>query len=207
MSRVVLVDYGVGNMHSVKKALVHEGADVVISSDPIDARRADRLVLPGVGAFADCMREIRKRHLVEALQEYLSTGRPFLGICVGMQVMLASSDEFGHTEGLAHFPGAVRRIANEPGIKVPHVGWNRIVPAEGRSWDGTALEGLDKPMVYFVHSFNAVPENESDRLADAQHGSTRICAAIGRGNVIGCQFHPEKSGPVGLAVIRRFLTI
>lgn len=206
-TRVMLVDYGVGNIHSVAKALAHEGADVVVTSDPAALRDASRLVLPGVGAFADGVNGLEARGLVEPLRAHLAADKPFLGICLGMQLLLAESHEFGVHRGLGFIPGSVEPIPKDLGLKVPHVGWNRIVPAPGASWRGTPLEDLDEAetMVYFVHSFNARPEREAHRLADAAYGNLRVCAAVAAGNVVGVQFHPEKSGTVGLRIIRRFL--
>jgi len=169
--------------------------------------RAERLVLPGVGAFADGVEGLRTRGLTEPLKDYIATGRPFLGICVGMQLLMTESTEFGRHQGLDVIPGRVVEIAREPGLKVPHVGWNRLQPARGEGWAGSALARLDPgEMVYFVHSFTAVPDRDTDRLADAQYGPHRLSAAVQRDNVLGCQFHPEKSGAAGLAILEAFLS-
>ena len=206
MPAVTVVDYGIGNLHSVVKALRHEGAEVKVSADAKDVASADRLVLPGVGAFADGMKGLAERGLVEPLRDYARTERPFLGICLGMQLMLAESDEFGQHAGLGIVPGRVTAIRPTPGFKVPQIGWNRIFPREGQTWRETPLASLDPgAMVYFVHSYTAVPTHEEDRLADALYANQRISASVQRGNVWGCQFHPEKSGTVGLAIMRRFL--
>jgi glutamine amidotransferase len=207
VKRVVVVDYGLGNLHSVVKALKHEGADVVLSDQPVELRQAERVVLPGVGAFADGMEGLRRRRLVEPLLEFVATGRPFLGICLGMQLLLGESDEFGAHAGLGIIPGRVEAIARLPGLKVPHIGWNRVAPPGGASWAGTPLEPLQPgTMMYFVHSFTAVPTHLEHRLADADYGGQRLSAALRKDNVVGCQFHPEKSGRAGLAVLARFLT-
>lgn len=205
---VTMIDYGAGNLHSVAKALRESGADVLVTDRPEDVRKAERLVLPGVGAFADGMAGLRQRGLVEALADYFSTERPFLGVCLGMQMLLGESAEFGCHPGLGFIPGRVVEIPRQPGFKVPHIGWSRIHPRPGGSWAGSLLR--DTPpgtRVYFVHSFSAVPQAEADRLADTDYGGFRISAAIQRGNVIGCQFHPEKSGPAGLAMVRHFLSL
>jgi len=206
--RVVVVDYGAGNLHSVARALRHEGADVVVSSAPDEVSRANRLVLPGVGAFADAMQELSRRNLVEPVKRFLEAERPFLGICVGMQMLLGESMEFGRHAGLGVVPGTVVRIPADRGVKVPHVGWSSIRPSREGAWNGTCLAGLEEqaPMVYFVHSYNAEPEDEEHRLADAWHGDIRICAAVRRHSAVGVQFHPEMSGAVGLAILRRFLS-
>jgi imidazole glycerol-phosphate synthase subunit HisH len=205
VTRVVVVDYGIGNLHSVVKALRHEGADVVVSSEPSDVQHAERLVLPGVGAFADGMEGLRTRGLVEPVLEFAATGRPLLGICLGMQLLLAESVEFGHHKGLGIIEGTVTLIPKAPGRKVPHIGWNRIFPV-GTSWTGTPLERLEpQTMMYFVHSYTAEPAHEEHRLADADYAGARISAAVCKGNVVGTQFHPEKSGTSGLAVLARYL--
>lgn len=205
--RVVVVDYGAGNLHSVARALTHEGADLLITSSPDEVRSADRLVLPGVGAFADAMRQLEARGLVDAVKRFFETERPFLGICVGMQMLLSESTEFGLHAGLGLIPGRVVRISSER-VKVPHVGWNEIRPSRADAWKGTCLEVLEgqRPMLYFVHSYNAEPIDERHRLADASYGEGRICAAVRRNNAVGVQFHPEMSGAVGLSILRRFLS-
>jgi imidazole glycerol-phosphate synthase subunit HisH len=204
MKKVVVVDYGLGNMHSVIKALRHEGADVLVTESPADVRAAERLVVPGVGAFADNMAGLRQRSLVEPVLEFIATGRPFLGICVGMQVLLTESEEFGHHAGLGVIPGKVELIPKAPGRKVPHVGWNRISAVN--AWAGSPLEPLEPgTALYFVHSYNAVPAHEEHRLADVDYAGHRISAAIRKDNVVGVQFHPEKSGTAGLVVLARYL--
>jgi glutamine amidotransferase len=203
---VTVVDYGIGNLHSVVKALAHEGGEVDVTSDPMRVRSADRLVLPGVAAFADGMKGLEERHLVEVLREYFSSGRPFLGICLGMQLLLAESEEFGTHLGLGFIEGKVVQLPRQSGVKVPHVGWNALqAPAEGR-WAGSILEDTpEQTAAYFVHSFAAVPAQEQDWLASTYNGNFCIAAAVRRHNVTGCQFHPEKSGAVGLRMIARFL--
>lgn len=202
---MTVVDYGIGNLHSVLKALRHHGAEVRLTSDPRDVPCADRIVLPGVGAFADGVKGLRSRGLFEPLQAFAGTERPFLGICVGMQLLLTESEEFGRHEGLGLVPGRVVAIPRT-GLKVPQIGWNRIYPPPGDDWGGTPLEPLQPgTMVYFVHSYTAVPSEERDRLADSDYGGHRISAAVRRGSVWGCQFHPEKSGAAGLKILERFL--
>ena len=204
--RATVIDYGIGNLHSVLKALRHEGAEVTLSADARDVAVAERLVLPGVGAFADGMKGLAERGLVEPLRAYAESGRPLLGICLGMQLLMGESDEFGRHEGLGIVPGRVVEIRREAGFKVPQIGWNRIYPPDGAGWGGTLLGALEPgAMVYFVHSYTAVPERENDRLADSVYAGQRISAAVRRGNVWGCQFHPEKSGSAGLTIVRRFL--
>jgi len=211
--RVVIVDYGLGNIFSVRKALEHCGATVDLSEDPHVIMRAERLVLPGVGAFRDGMSGLRDRNLVEPICRFAQSGRPLLGICLGMQMLMTVSEEFGTHQGLDIIPGRVLAIpkttaAGKP-HRIPHIGWNSLrLPHESRSWSGTILEGTEvNAAVYLVHSFTAWPDNEAHRLADCAYGGRRISAAVQLGNVYGCQFHPEKSAQVGLSILRRFLEV
>lgn len=212
--KVTIVDYGIGNLFSVSRALEKCGAEVVLSDRPEGILAADRLVLPGVGAFAHGMQGLRDQGLVEPLREYARRGRPLLGICLGMQMLFESSSEFGEHEGLGLIEGriaAIRPGEQEPGVamKVPHIGWSPLVQPPARTgWDGTLLARL-RPgtTAYFVHSFTAEPAREEDRLADAHYGASRISAAVQRGNVCGCQFHPEKSAAMGLKIMENFVAL
>jgi glutamine amidotransferase len=212
--RITLLDYGMCNMLNVARAFEHAGAQLHITEDPSDVPAADRLVVPGVGAFQDSMKEVASRGFGDAIRRYVDTGRPLLGICVGMQILFEGSDEFGDHPGLGILKGRVKAIANTTtaGIaqRVPHIGWNHLVePQGGRDWAGTLLaplEGAD-PAVYFVHSFAADPAEPGVRLADCLYGGHRICAAVQRGNVMATQFHPERSGETGLAVVRHFVAM
>lgn len=204
---VTVVDYGIGNLHSVRKALEHEGASVTLTSSPAEVAAAERLVLPGVGAFGDGMRELRARHLIDPILQFASTGRPLLGICLGMQLLLSESEEFGRHEGLGLIPGTVRLIQPTTPVKVPHVGWNALKPAREGAWRDSLLADLEPATAaYFVHSFVAQPLDPSFRLADVDYGGLLLSAAVSRGAITGCQFHPEKSGPAGLKVLARFLS-
>lgn len=203
---VTVVDYGMGNLLSVTRALEHCGAEVVLESSPQRIMQAERLVLPGVGAFVDGMSELRQRQLIEPIRDYAISAKPLLGICLGMQMMLDGSDEFGESRGLGIVPGWVRKLPTQPGIKLPHIGWSAISPPPGADWQGSLLQ--DVPVgheMYFVHSYHAEPTNPAHRLAETRYGEYAFCAAIRKGNVTGCQFHPEKSGETGLNIIRRFL--
>lgn len=205
---VVVVDYGVGNLFSVARALEACGASPKLSSSPDEIADAERVVLPGVGAFGDCMRELRERGLVEPVKAYAETGRPMIGLCVGMQMMLSGSEEFGAHDGLNLIPGKVVKLdpKDEAGaaLKVPHIGWNALQPDS--AWSGTVLSEL-KPgeQVYFVHSFAPVTDDPSHSLAHCRYGTSRVTAVVRRDNLSGCQFHPEKSGPAGLAILSRFV--
>jgi glutamine amidotransferase len=209
---VTVVDYGVGNLFSVRRAFEQSGAEVHLTSTPADILAAQRLVLPGVGAFGNAMRELQARALVEPLRAYARLGRPFLGICLGMQLMLDGSEEFGSHEGLGLVPGVVRAIPRvAPGgvpHKVPHIGWNDLLKAPGASWSSTLLDGIaEGAAVYFVHSYTAFPDSERHRLADCDYDGCRLSAVVRSGHLYGCQFHPEKSGEIGLSMLRNFLAL
>jgi imidazole glycerol-phosphate synthase subunit HisH len=213
VKKVVIVDYGIGNLLSACRAFQHIGARVDVSNDPKKILDADRLVLPGVGAFADGMESLRKSRLINPINEFVASHRPFLGICLGMQMMLSLSKEFGENKGLDLISGQVISIpptaVNGDSQKIPHIGWSSLVLSRGvKSWEGGLLQGV-KPgeAVYFVHSFMAVPRNQGHRIADCLYGDIPVSAVIGRDNIYGCQFHPEKSGKVGLKVLRRFLSL
>ena len=209
--KVTIVDYGMGNLYSVQRAFEYLGADTQLSDRPQDVLEARFLVLPGVGAFGDGMRELSRRHLVEPLRERASAGRKILGICLGMQLFFEASEEFGEHEGLGLLSGRVVAIprcgADGKPRRIPHVGWTDLQAPFGRTgWSGTPFERLAVPSaMYFVHSYTAVPSDAGDRLADCDYGGTRLSAAVQRKSVIGFQFHPEKSGSAGLAVLMAIL--
>jgi glutamine amidotransferase len=213
MAHVAVVDYGIGNLLSVCRALAYCGAEVGLTDSAEGILSAGYLVLPGVGAFADGMEGLRQRRLIKAIQSYALSGRPFLGICLGMQLMMESSEEFGQHEGLGLIPGKVIAIppSGTDGTphKIPHIGWNGLLkPYPGKNWQGTILQGLQpEDAVYFVHSFTCVPAQEKFRLADCIYDGRIISAAVHSGALHGCQFHPEKSGPVGLQLIKNFLDL
>ena len=201
---VALVDYGAGNLHSVENALRAAGAEnVSVTSDPNVVRAADRIVLPGVGAFAACAKALRGvPHLVEAMTERVHVGgAPFLGICVGMQLMATRGVEHGTTAGLGWILGEVLPIAvTDPAIKIPHMGWNDVAPTAHR--DGAEL--IEPGEAYFLHSYHFVPDEGRHIAGLTDHGGG-IVAAVARDNLLGVQFHPEKSQAYGLALLARFL--
>lgn len=208
--QVTVIDYGIGNLFSVGRALEHCGAEVTFTSDPVLIESAPRLVLPGVGAFADGMKGLRERGLVEPIRRHAASGRPLLGICLGMQMLATVSEEFGTHEGLDIVPGRVAAVPNHDTAghaqKIPHVGWSALHIPPGGNWAASPLaNAAELTAVYLVHSFAMVPDDDRDRLADCFYGGHRICAAVRRARVYGCQFHPEKSGPSGLAMVRRFV--
>lgn len=207
MSPVIIVDYGLGNLGSVARAVHHLGAEPVVTSDPAVIRDAERVVLPGVGAFGTAMSNLQERGLIDPLKMFASSGRPLIGLCLGMQLFMEESDEGTPHRGLALIPGRVTRLLQaDHRYKVPHIGWSGLEPG-ARSWPGTALDGL-KPgdALYFVHSYYAIPADPADALAYTTYGSCRYCSVIAHGNVLGCQAHPEKSSAIGLMILKNFLT-
>jgi glutamine amidotransferase len=210
-SRVTVIDYGIGNVLSVCRAFEHVGAEVLLTNAPSEIESAERLVLPGVGAFADGMQGLREKGLDDAVRRFTATSRPFLGICLGMQMMLEVSEEFGTHAGLGLIPGKVVSIpatgADGKLHKIPHIGWNAlVVPTAETAWGKSILaETAPGTAAYFVHSFTAVPAQETHRLADCLYNGRRISAAIQSENMFGCQFHPEKSGSAGLKMIENFM--
>jgi glutamine amidotransferase len=210
---VAVIDYGSGNLHSAAKALERasreggSGEPIVITSDPQAVFRADRIVLPGVGAFAECKRGLDAvPGLVEAMTEAVrERARPFLGICVGMQLLAERGLEHGVTEGLGWIRGEVDRIVpSDPSLRIPHMGWNTLIERQSHPlFDGIPL-GRDGLHAYFVHSYQLAPADKDDLVADAEYGGP-ITAAVARGNVAGTQFHPEKSQRLGLALLANFL--
>ena len=207
---VTLIDYGVGNLLSVARAFEHCGANVLLSHEPADIDRAERLVLPGVGAFADGMQGLRERKLVDPIRRYAESGRPLLGICLGMQMLTTTSEEFGEHQGLDLIPGRVLAIPREATdgspLKTPHIGWSSLHRPAHAEWDRSLLaQSVPGTSVYLVHSYAVVLNDRRHLLSDCVYGGHRIATTIQRNAVVGCQFHPEKSGPAGLSMLAAFL--
>jgi imidazole glycerol-phosphate synthase subunit HisH len=208
---VAVIDYGVGNLLSVRRAFEHCDATVSVTADPEAILAAPRVVLPGVGAFANGMGALERRQLAGIVREVSARGRSLLGICLGMQMLFDESTEFGVTAGLGLIAGTVVAVPSTTSDgrtqKIPHIGWNALVlPAARPSWSGTLLQDLlPGEAAYFVHSFMASPTDSRHRVADCLYGGNPIAAVVARDNVVGCQFHPEKSGEAGLKMLRRFL--
>lgn len=207
---VTIVDYGVGNLLSVARAIEAAGGEPRFATRFAEVRDAERILLPGVGAFEPCMTTLADRGLADAMKVFAGTGRPFLGICVGMQLLFDYGLEFGRHEGLGLIPGRVAPIPgeDESGLrKVPHIGWSELLLPEAHSdWTGTVLDGMrPHASAYFVHSYNCEPEDPGVRLADAEYNGFRVCAAVRSDNITAFQCHPEKSGQVGLQILKNFL--
>jgi glutamine amidotransferase len=201
-AETVIIDYGMGNLRSVEKALAAVGGRPVISGDPERVRRAERLILPGVGAFGDAMANLRRAGLDQALGEAVDRGVPLLGLCLGLQLLFSESEEFGRHPGLGLVAGRVRRF-DDAGLRVPHVGWNQV---EGLRPDPLVAGIGEGTYFYFVHSYYVEPEAPGAVLASTEYGR-RFCAIARRGNVWGAQFHPEKSQAAGRRLLRNFLAI
>lgn len=211
---VAIVDYGMGNLFSVKHACEHAGLSAVITSSRRDVLQADAVILPGVGAFGDAMETLRNLDIVSALMEVAASTRPLVGICLGMQMLMDESFEFGRHKGMGIIPGSVLRFDNPAGpngiFKVPQIGWNRLNHSiEGKDqWEDTLLEGLpDGVFMYFVHSFYILPEDESVVLATTRYGHIEFCSALRYRNIFACQCHPERSGAGGLRVYENLARI
>jgi glutamine amidotransferase len=197
---LALIDYGAGNLHSVHNALKAAGAgDVHVTADPDVVAKADRIVLPGVGAFAHCMEALSAIDgMIAAMEQRVRVeGTPFLGICVGMQLLADAGVEHGTTRGLGWIGGTVRAIAPAVDLKIPHMGWNDVVPTQGAPL-------IESGEAYFLHSYHFDTTDDADVLATTDHGG-RLVAAVGRGNMMGVQFHPEKSQAYGINFLKRFL--
>ena len=201
---VAIIDYGVGNLRSVEKAFHFIGSDAVVTSDKELIQKADRVVLPGVGAFADAMGRLEQAGMVEVVKSVISSGKPFLGICLGMQLLFDYSEEGGEeVKGLGILKGSVKQLSHDMGLKVPHMGWNSI------KTDPTCpiFKGLPQnPYVYFVHSYYLSAEDRKGVVATTNYGID-FDVAVGRERVFATQFHPEKSGDIGLQILRNFVSL
>ena len=200
---IAIIDYGMGNHRSVQKALEAVGHQATIASEPEQIRRASKVILPGVGAFADAIAELRRTGLGEAFAEAVRAGKPCLGVCLGLQLLFDISEEDGEHQGLGLLPGRVVRFDPEPGLKIPHMGWNTLRVKKSSS----LLDGLEAdPSVYFVHSYYVRPDNPADVVAESDHPRP-FAAMVARDNLMAAQFHPEKSQRVGLAMYANFARI
>lgn len=198
---IAIIDYDAGNIKSVEKALVHLGEEVVITRDKQVLLSADKVILPGVGAFEDAMGKLHSYDLVDTIKQIVDKGTPFLGICLGLQLMFERSDESENdVPGLGLLPGEIVKIPPQEGLKIPHMGWNSIEVKNGSK----LFEGIENnSYVYFVHSYYLKAKNEEDVAATTEY-STHIHASVEHVNIFGCQFHPEKSGEVGLKILKNF---
>jgi len=200
---IAVIDYGVGNLFSVEKAVAALGADVKVTSDKEMIEQADKVILPGVGAFGDCMKNLEATGLIPTIKSLVADGRPMLGICVGLQILFDGSEESPGAKGLGLIHGMVKKI-NAPSLKIPHMGWNSLTIRESRE-PRDLFHGLQEhPYVYFVHSYHAVPDDPAVITATTEYGE-QLTASVAVGNLQATQFHPEKSGDVGLSILKNFI--
>ena len=200
---IAIIDYDAGNIKSVQKAIEFLGETAVLTREPEVLLKADKVILPGVGSFGDAMQKLHRYQLVDTIRWVAEKNIPFLGICLGLQLLFERSDESEGVEGLGILKGEILRIPDEPDLKIPHIGWNSLSLQN----DGRLFEGLsENEYVYFVHSYYLKAAEPSIVKAVTQYGSTLIHASVEKGNVFACQFHPEKSGETGLKILKNFLT-
>ncbi len=211
-AKVAIVDYGICNMFSVQHACTKVGLEAMITASLPEIEAADGIILPGVGAFGDAMDELKKRDLVSPLRDLARSGKPFFGICLGYQLLLSESEEFGNHKGLDIIPGRVVRFESpregDQILNVPHVGWSQVLRPHSVVWEGTPLEGVpEKEFVYFCHSFHIVPERPEVALSRTRYGHYDFVSSLREGNIFAFQFHPEKSGPIGIKMYQKMAEI
>lgn len=201
--KIALVDYGAGNLHSVANCLRAIGVEPELASAPDGLVGATHLILPGVGSFGDCMGQLARRGLVEPIRDWVAADKPYLGICLGYQILFDSSEESPGVDGLGLIAGKVRRFREQPGLKIPHMGWNAAKPVSPGKGMWQSLGHA--PFFYFVHSYFPAPDDSAVIAAETDYGAERFAAAVERGSLLACQFHPEKSQEAGVRLIRNFL--
>jgi glutamine amidotransferase len=208
MTLIAVIDYGLGNISSIRSALEKSGSDVILTNNKKEIMECDGVVLPGVGAFPHGMARLRMLGLDSIILSFAKTDKPLLGICLGMQLFFESSSEFEQTTGLGLIKGTVNQLELKDKLyqKLPHVSWNEI--QEGINWNGTILEGIqDREDLYFVHGFYAKPESEDTVLSTTTYSQFQYCSTVKYGNIYGCQYHPEKSAVAGLRIMRNFVNL
>lgn len=206
---IVIVNYGIGNVKSIMNAFENQGKKAVLSRDRDVILKADGLILPGVGAFSHGMNNLNKYDLVAIIKEYVKTGKPLLGICLGMQMLLEKSEEFGDTKGIGLIKGKVIKLPIDKSnkMKLPHISWNEIKPKK-IEWTNTILDNIEENSdMYFIHTFIAKPNNENEILSVTKYHNQEFCSSLKKENIYGCQFHPEKSSKKGLSIIKNFIKI
>jgi glutamine amidotransferase len=208
--KIVIIDYGIGNVKSMYNAFFNLGYKPELTSDKQTILNADAVVLPGVGAFNKGIENLNNRGLFQIIHEFIKKGNPFLGVCLGMQMLFEESQEFGITPGLSLIKGKVIKLPFIPNSeeKLPHVSWNELIEPMAGRWDGTILENIPlNSDAYFVHSFVAEPTNEKDLLATTNYAGVNFCSAVQHENIYGTQFHPEKSSKIGLSILNNFVNL
>ncbi len=203
---VAVLNFGIGNVSSVVRACKYLGVKAVLTNESKVLQQAKRLIVPGDGAFGGTLKELARYKLIDPILKFVKSGRPFLGICVGMQILADFGEEFGHHAGLKLIPGKVDRFRNSPGYKIPQIGWNQLHKSDAL-WNQSILEETrPKSWVYFVHSYVFVPKEKKHILATTKYAGEVYCSVVKKGNITGTQFHPEKSGLVGLTMLKHFLS-
>lgn len=204
MSTITIIDYGMGNLRSVQKAIERVGSSATITSDPKEISAASKVILPGVGAFRDAINALREHELIDVIKESTASGKPFLGICLGLQLLMELSYEYGEYDGLGIVPGHVRQFDIDPSLKVPHMGWNQLTVSDP---DNPLFADIPSDAwFYFVHSYYVDPSDESWVAATTDYGGAFV-SAVRRGNVFATQFHPEKSQTAGLQLLKNFVNL
>jgi imidazole glycerol-phosphate synthase subunit HisH len=209
-TRIAILDYGLGNIRSIRNALIDQGGNPLVTRNESEILEASGMILPGVGAFPHGMKNLRDYGLVPVIEKFVATGKPVMGICLGMQMLMEFSEEHHRCEGLGFISGGVKKLSFQlSGDKrLPHVGWKKIMPPAGKTWKEGILKSLSlDPFYYFVHSYSACPELSENTYAWTHDGAMKFVSAVRRSNVFGFQFHPEKSGLAGLAILRNFLVM
>ena len=205
---ITILDYGIGNITSIRRAFEKSNATVRITNDPALILSSSGLILPGVGAFSVAMKRLKDDGLIEVLHDYKNSEKPILGICLGMQMLFDGSYEFGEYEGLCFVPGFVKKIDVPEDTKLPNIGWNRLIKPKSMKWEKTILESIQEDSnFYFVHTYGAETSDSSDTLSYTNYSDTEFCSTVKRGNIYGCQYHPEKSGTEGLKIIKNFIML
>lgn len=203
---IAIIDYKLSNMFSVKNALDYLGADSVITSDKSIVAQSDAAIIPGVGAFGDAMKNLKQFGLIPVINEHIKNNKPFMGVCLGLQLIFSESNEFGIHQGLNLVPGKVRKFDGSKDIKVPQIGWNQIIKTDPKLWEHSPLRNThDKEFMYFVHSFYVIPESKDVVLSKTNYEGTTYCSAVIYKNIFAAQFHPEKSGKEGIKIYRNWL--
>lgn len=215
MPKVIILDYGLGNLFSVQRALEYIGVNPLITDDKEEVWRADKIIIPGVGAFREGMDQLDRRGLIPLIKEAADSDKAILGICLGMQLLMSKSEEHGEREGLNLISGRVSQLFAGEGnnkVKVPHIGWNCLVPSQcqlvrnNNYWKGTILEGIERDaFMYFVHSFYVHTDKPEYTIAETHYGENRFCCVAQKDNIMGCQFHPERSGSKGIEILKKFI--